>query len=191
MDPVSLSTMAIGASAAGGGVSALGSIFGGESQANMYNYQAGIQNLNAQIAKQNADYAVASGEVQAQESGMQTRAQIGQTKAQQGAGGLAVGGGSNARVVTSEAEIGQENQAIIRSNAARTAYGYEVQGTQATAQAGLDTMAASNATTAADISAFGSILGTAGSVSSKWLAGTTSGTFGGSSGGTSPESAFA
>lgn len=151
----------------------------------MYNYQAGVAQMNAQIAKQNADYATAAGEVTAQESGMQTRFKIGETVAQQGAGGLAVGSGSNARVVSGEQAIGQQDEAIIRSNAARQAYGYDVQAAQDTAQSQIDQFAASNAKTAGDISAFGSILGAAGSVSSKWLTAGQQGVFGG--GGGNPE----
>src|ERR1700689_761919 len=121
MDPVSLTAISLAASAAGGGVSAFGALEQGKSQGAIYNYQAGVANLNSQIAKQNADYAVASGEVQAQESGMRTRQQVGGIIAQQGAGGLAIGGGSNARVVSSQQQVGQEDQALIRSNAARAA----------------------------------------------------------------------
>lgn len=184
-DPASLATMSLAASGTSGGISALGSIMGGQSQASMFQYQSGIAAMNAEIAKQNADYAVAAGEVSAQESGMRTRAQIGQTIATQGAGNLAVGQGSNARVVNSELALGQEDQALIRSNAAKQAYGYEVTAAQDTAQSQLDTQAASNAKTAGIISGIGSLLGTAGSVSSKWLTATQSGAFGG--GGTNPE----
>lgn len=147
----------------------MGSLFGGNAQAQMYQYQAGIAQMNSQIAKQNADYAIAAGEVSAQQSGMKTAQQIGQTVAQQGAGGLAVGSGSNARVVESEREVGQEDQALVRANAAKTAYGYEVTAAQDTAQGQLFQSAASNAKTAGDISALGSLISGAGSVSSKWL----------------------
>ena len=41
-DPVSLAVIGMGAAAAGGGVSALGSLFSGQAQSNMYNYQAGV-----------------------------------------------------------------------------------------------------------------------------------------------------
>lgn len=180
--PAALGAISLGASALGGATSAFGSIMGGQSQAAMYNYQAGIAQINQQIMQQSADYATAAGEVSAQESGMKTRAQIGQTIAQQGAGGLAVGGGSNARVVSSELALGQEDQALIRSNAARQAYGYEVQGVQDTAQSQLDTMAASKSQTAGLLGAAGSILGAAGSVSSKWLQASQTGIFGGGAG---------
>jgi len=83
-DPISLSALAIGgmaASAAGGVVSALGQVMGGQSQGNMYTYQAGVAQMNTQIAKQNADYARVAGEVSAQESGMKTRAMVPRTPA--------------------------------------------------------------------------------------------------------------
>lgn len=178
MDPVTLSAVALGSSIAGGGVSALGSIMGGQSKAAAYQYQAGVAQINQQIAKQNADYAIAAGEVEAQEAGMKTRAQIGETTAQQGAGGLAIGSGSNARVVQSEAEIGAENVGIIRSNAAKRAYGYEVEAVQEQAKGQLDRMAASSAKTAGYIGAASSLLSTGGSVASKWIQGSQVGIFG-------------
>lgn len=183
-DPFSLTAIALGSSVLGGATSAVGSIMGGQSQASMYNYQAGIALMNQQIMKQNADYATAAGEVTAQESGMKTRTQMGQTIAQQGAGGLAVGSGSNARVVSSELALGQEDQALIRSNAARQAYGYEVEATKFGAQAQVDQLAASKSKTAGYLGAFSSLLGAAGSVSSKWLQASQLGILPGGSAGT-------
>lgn len=147
----------------------------------MYNYQSGVAQMNAQIEKQNKDYAIAAGEVTAQESGMATRYKIGETIAQQGAGGLAVGSGSNARVVDSERAVGQQDEAIIRSNAARQAYGFDVEAAKYTAESQVDQFAASNAKTSGYLNAFGSLLGAAGSVSSKWLTASNAGTFSGSS----------
>lgn len=176
-DPFTI--VAIGSTVLGAATSAAGAYSSGQSQGAMYQYQAGIAAMNSQIAKQNADYAIAAGEVSAQESGMKTRAQIGTTIAQQGAGGLAVGSGSNARVVTSERAIGQEDQALIRSNAAKQAYGFEVQAAQDTAQGQLYSAASTNAKTAGDINAVGSFLSGAGSVSSKWLQASQTGALGG------------
>lgn len=170
MDPVTaIAVGGMAASAIGGVVSAVGSEQSGNAQKSMYDYQAGITSLNAQVSKQNASYALATGEVEAQQSGMQTRAQIGETKAIQGASGLDVNSGSGATVRSSEADIGAENQAVIRSNAAKRAYGYEVEATQATAQGQVDVMAGQNAQSAGQIGAISSILGGASSVSSKWL----------------------
>lgn len=152
-------------------------MFSGQAQANMYNYQAAVAQINQQIMQQNASWATQEGEVQAQQSGMKTRAQVATTQAQQGAGNLDVRSGSNARVQASELEIGEEDQALIRSNAAQRAYGFEVQGFQYAAQASSDKAAASNSQTAGTISAVSSLLGGAGSVSSKWLQGSQMGLF--------------
>jgi uncharacterized protein (DUF3084 family) len=165
----------MGATALGGITGAIGSTFQGQAQANMYTYQAGVAQMNAQIAQQNAAYATAAGEVQAEQSEMATKAQIGTTQATQGAGGTRVNSGTNVAVVASEAEIGAQNAAIIRSNAARTAYGYEVEATQQKAQAGLDTMGAETSVTAGQIGAFTSLLGGASSVASQWTKASTAG----------------
>lgn len=167
----------MGLGAAGSILGAFGQQQAGQAQASMYTYQAGVAQMNKTIADQNAAYALASGEVQAQQEGMKTRAEIGQTKATQGASGVDVNRGSSVDVRASEAEIGAENQALTRSNAARVAYGYQVEGAQATAQSNIDLMAASRSKTAGTIGAFTSLLGGASSVSSKWMQGNQAGIF--------------
>lgn len=159
----------LASTALGGVTGAIGSIFGGQSQSAMYQYQAQIAAMNAAIARQTAAYDTAVGEVQAQQSGMKTRAQIGQTRAQQGASGLDVNSGTNVNVRASEAELGAEDQALIRNNAARAAYGAEVTAVQDTAQSQLDTMAASTSQTAGMLGAFTSVLGSGASFSSSYL----------------------
>ena len=154
---------------------AVGSIFGGMANQGMYNYQAQVAQMNAQIAKQNAAYEGALGEVQAQQQGMKTRAVISQTRATQGASGLDVNTGSSASVRSSELQLGQYDQAIIRSNAARRAYGFEVEAAGDIAQAGAYRAAGANSMTAGLLGAFTSILGAGGSFSSKWQQGKTSG----------------
>ena len=171
--------LGMGAVAAGGITSAIGNVFQGQATSQSYQYQAQIAQINSQVAKQNAAYATEVGEVDAQQSGMQTRAQIGQTKAIQGSSGLDVNTGSGAAVRTSEAEIGVENQNIIRANAAKQAYGYEVNAAQFTNQASLDIASGANAVTAGKIGAFSSILGGVGSVASKWSQASTAGMFSG------------
>lgn len=173
--PIAIAGMGLGV--VGAGVSAFGSAQSGAAQQSMYQYQAGVAQINKQIAEQNASYAEASGEVQAQQEGMKTRAEIGQTRATQGASGVDVNRGSAVDVRASEAEIGAENQALTRSNAARVAYGYRVEGAQQEAQSTVDLMAGKQAKTAGDIGAYASLLGGASSVSSKWLQGKQVGLF--------------
>jgi hypothetical protein len=166
------------ATAIGGLVGAMGSSYTGQAQAAAYNYKAGLATVNSQIAKQNADYEIATGEVEAQQSGMKTREMVGQEKAIAGASGLDVNTGSKAAVVQSTEEIGGENQAVIRSNAARRAYGYDVQALQFEAESQLDKGAATMAKTAGDIGAVSTILGTMGSLGSKYIQGKQIGLYG-------------
>jgi hypothetical protein len=58
---------------------------------------------------------------------------------------------------------------VIRANAAKKAYGFEVGAAEDVAQAGAYTVAGETSVTAGDIGAVSSVLGAAGSVSSKWL----------------------
>jgi hypothetical protein len=165
-DPVSLAAIGIGSSVAGGGVGAIGSILSGQAQGKQASYQAGVARTNAVIAQQDANYALGSGEVEAQQSGERTRFQVGATKVGFGAGNVA--GASTNRVLASETEIGQQNEGIIRANAAKRAYGFNVSAAEDTAQSKVYDRAASNDVTAGDIGAVSTILGTVGSVASKW-----------------------
>lgn len=178
MTPTQVGGAGIGASAGGSLLGAFGSIFTGKAQSNQASYQAGIAQINKQIALKNAEYERNVGEVQAQQSGMKTRSEIGQTKAIQASSGFDVNKGSNVDVRSSEALIGKENVDVIRSNAARRAYGYEVEAVQDEAQSNIYKMAGANAKTAGGIGAIGSILGGASSVSSKWLQGNQTGLWG-------------
>lgn len=166
-DPATLAMITMGTTAAGGIIGAIGSRYSGAAQANLFNYQAGVAQANQLLAKQDANYTLASGEVSAQQSGMKTRAQVGETRAGFGAGNVA-GGSANA-VERSETEIGAENQALIRSNAAKRAFGFEVEAAKDTAQGTMYQTAARTARTAGDISALSTIIGSAGQVASKWL----------------------
>lgn len=169
MDPISLSMIAIGGSAAAGGVSALGQILGGIASKNQYGYQSAVARINQQIAKQNADYARNVGEVEAQKVGLGSRFRVGNIVAGKAAAGLDVNTGSASDVVESQKEIGLHDQATVRANAAKKAYGFEVEGVQHEAQSHIYDMAGDKAMMAGIIGAGSSILGSASSVSSKWL----------------------
>jgi len=173
-DPIS--AIAIGSTVLGGITSAAGSVYSGTASANMYTYQAGVAQANKAISLQNADYAKAVGEVQAQQAGMAEAQEVGKTKAVQGASGVDVNVGSAKLVRDSEAEIGEYNQALIHSDAAKRAYGYDVEAMNQQSQSDIYKMSASKSQTAGYLGAAGSLLGTAGSVSSKWLQGGSIGT---------------
>src|SRR5262245_52585403 len=176
---VSLSTVLSGAGTAAGvgaaGLGAYSNIMGGKAKAAQAQYQAGIADLNRRLALQDADYARAVGESQAQASGMKTRYVLGQQLTAQSGSNIDVGSGSAARVRSSTADIGRQDQTVIRANAAKRAFGHEVEAAQATGQGEVYKMTAKQAEEAGTIGAVGSILGGVSSVSDRWLQAKTKG----------------
>ncbi len=168
----------LGATLAGGLLSAFGAEKSGQSQQQMYNYQAQIARINSQIDLQNRDYALNQGEIQATQYGMKAGQTMGAIRAAQGASNLDVNSGSAALVQGSERRVASMDMTQIRSNAAKVAYDYSTRSAMDLNQSTLDTMAGVNARTAGNIGATASILGTAGAVSSKWMQGKQAGMFG-------------
>jgi hypothetical protein len=168
-------------------------------KAGVEEYQAEVARRNKIIAQQNAEYERTTGEVTASQLGMKQAWERGQMMAQQGASGLSVSGKSAERVRAGMIDVGYNEQAITRANAAHVAYGYEVQATQFEAEAAIhsstaemDKVQAENATTAANITraalplqqaamdlsktagnigVLSSLTGAAGSVAGKWMQG--------------------
>lgn len=171
-----------GAQVAGTAVSVAGDIFSGNAQQNMYNYQMGVAEANAQIHQQDAIYATQTGEVSAQQAGMRGRAETGAIKTGMAAGNISLSGGSAKNVIGSQTEVTQANEGIIRSDAAKRAYGFEVQAAEDTAQAGMYSAAAKTARTSEYFNVASTILGGAGNVASKWLQASQSFPSGGSGG---------
>lgn len=176
-------SIGLGSSLAGGILSAFSAEKEGQSQSQMYNYQAQVSRINAQIDRQNSEWAQQKGDIEGRQYGMKAGQQFGQIRAAQGASGLDVNSGSAKEVQQSQRTITHMDEAQIRENAGKTAYDYRFKQTQDENQAGLYDKAASDVKSAAHLKALGSIIGTAGSVSSKWMAGSQAGMFGGGSGG--------
>lgn len=166
-----LGTAGIASSVLGGGLSAVSSIFGGQNKSKMLQYQAGLARVNQQIQTQNAEYERNVGEVKAQQSGMASRFQAGNILTTQAASGINVNSGSNKAVQGSQADLAVHDQDVIRANAAKRAFGYDVEATQEGAKASMYDVGAGEAKTEGNIKAAGSILGTASSVADKWLYG--------------------
>lgn len=176
-DPLTLGTIGLGTTAAGGITGAIGSLMGGDASAGMYQYKAGMALMNQQINKQNAAFALESGDINAEESGLKAGQGIAGTKVAQAAGGVDVNTGTPAEVRTSQQATAKFDQDVIRFDASKTAYGYEAKAASAAAEAQLDTMAAKNAKSAGILGAVTSILGGASSVASKWSQGSQIGIF--------------
>lgn len=118
--------------------SALGSIAQGNAQAQSAKYNAAIQSNNAQTALHNATLAGQEGAANAGIEQEKTRANVGAIKTAQAANGVNVNTGSAVDVRSSASELGELNAINIRSNAARSAYGYQNQAASDQAQAKLD-----------------------------------------------------
>lgn len=188
--PTAVGEIGLGSSAIGGVTGAIGGLFSGISQQRMYNYQAAVAQINAQIAQQNAEYSYQVGEQKSQQYGIQSAQQFGQIKAAQSSSGLDVNSGSALQTQQSQKFVSSMDLAQIRSDAAKTAYNYDVEATQYENQATLDKSAGANALTAGFINAGSSLLGGASSVASKWLQGQQMGLWGGTSGGGGPSSGW-
>jgi hypothetical protein len=175
-DPV-VTPIALATSAA---LSAAGSIAKGNATASADRYNANVADLNSKQQTQNATWAAQAGDQQAAMSQQKTRATVGAITANQAASGIETNTGSAVAVRAGAAENGMLDAMTIRSNAARQAYGYQVQAASDKAQASQDRSEASDAETAGYIGAGSSVLGAAANPNANW----SSLSSGGSSGGT-------
>ncbi len=170
----------LGATAGGGLMQAFGSLASGFANKSMYDYQASIAKLNQQIAAQNAEFARQTGEQEALKFGLGAAQRMGQIKTAQASSGFDIRSGSGAQVRASQAALNTMDMEMIRSNAAKTAYGFQEQGALAGAQAQVYSMAGQQSAVAGAMGFGSSILGGAASVSSEWLQGSRVGLFGAS-----------
>lgn len=157
-----------GASAGGGILSAFGQSEKGEADAKMYSYRAGVAKMNATINRQNSDYALDAGDVNAKRSGLTTGFAIAKQKVAQAANGFDVNSGTNVDVRESTHDLGLIDQTTIRTEAGRKALGFRNAAAGEDAEASASLIAGENARRSGKIAALGTLIGTAGSVASKW-----------------------
>ena len=151
--------IASAASIGAGAIGALGSIEQSRASAAAAGYNSQVAAQNAQLATQNAQFAGAQGEQQTAAEGAKTKAAVGATLANEGESGIDVNSGSNVDVRESEAKIGMLNALTIRSNAAKSAYGFQTQSVSDTGQAALDKSQQSSDITGGYLSAGANVLG--------------------------------
>ena len=145
--------------AAGAAASAGGALYSGIAQSEAASYQATVARNNALIAQGNAQRAIAAGQQQAQTQSLKNAATAGAIKTAQAANGVDVNSGSAVDVQASQRETGQLDTQNTLYNSMIQAYGYRVNATSDTAQAGLEEATAENAPVGAALSATGSLLG--------------------------------
>ena len=154
IDPVTMTAISIGMTAAGGIAGAAGA----EENANV---QAQIARNNANTALYNSHIAGLQGEQQATMKGMQTAQTVGKIKTNFGASGVDVNSGSPAAVAAAAASAGSTDQQTIKSDAARQAWGYATQSVADQNQAGFDEQQG-------EFGALSSLLGGASSSAKTW-----------------------
>jgi hypothetical protein len=174
-----MAAISLGTAAVGGGIKAFGALSAGDANAKMMNYKAGVAQANAVIAEQNATYETQRGGVMAERAGIEGRQKLAAITSAQAASGFDINapGGSAGRVRTGELAGLQQEGAIIRNDAARRSYGYEVQKMGFQSESAFDVAAAKNIKTASYFDAAGSLLGGASSVSDKWVSYSKAGVF--------------
>lgn len=168
------------------GSSIIGGIGAGQTasaNAAAYRYKAGLALMNQKINKQNAAWAREAGDINAEISGVKSRQEIGGTKARQGATGLDVNTGSAAQVREDQGAVAKFEQGMIRYDASKTAYGYEVKAATDEAESRMMEAAARSSEKAGRLGIISSILGGATSVAGKWFDASRSGVIGRSSSG--------
>ncbi len=157
------------ASAAAGGIlGAFGQQQQGEATSNNLMYQSMVSLYNRQLDEQKARMASEAGEVGAATIGMKTRAALGQERAQQSAGGIDSTTGSAVAVQKSTQQLGMFDASTVRANAAKEAWGFQVDAANELNQAFANKAGADNARRAGRMGAISSLLSGASTVGNMW-----------------------
>lgn len=177
VDPATMAVTAMVGTAIGGAIGGLGAKESADAAAGAARYKAGVALINKQVSEQNASWAIQAGGAQAETKGLQARQQIGQEKVVQAASGFDVNSGTSEQVRSDMSSVAAYDQNVIRWDASKTAYGYEIKAATDSAEAQLDQFSAQQDETAGTISEIGSFINAGSSVASKWSQGAKQGMF--------------
>lgn len=140
-------------------LSAGGAIQQGNAQAAASRHQAQVAEMNATLADRQARDALERGKLAEQEKRRETARLLGAQQAAFAANGVDLTMGSPLDTIAGSAALGEIDALTIRSNAAREAYDFDVQGMNQRANANLARAQASSAKTGSLLSAGSTILG--------------------------------
>ena len=156
IDPATMALMAtIGSTA----MSVVGSIQQGKAAEAQGNYQAAVARNNATLAQQQSDDAIARGKEEEQAHRRRVAQTVGSQRAAIAGSGFELGDATSQDILGDTAKWGEIDAFTIRDNAAREAWGYEVQGSNYQADAQLSQMRGENAKTASYWSAGADLMG--------------------------------
>ena len=163
-----LADIGLVSSLASAGIGAVGAIQQANASAASAKYNSEVASQNAKLAQQQATWASEAGNAQVSEQGAKTRAQVGGILAAQAANNVDVNSGSAVDVRSSASALGELNAINIRSDAARTAYGYETQASSDKAQSELDSSQAASDTIAGEVGAGSTLIGGIGNAAANY-----------------------
>lgn len=139
-----------------------GSFFGQRNQAtaavNQGNYTQTIDNQNATIADRQAADSITRGQLSESQSRTGTRQNVGADRVAAAAGGTDAGTGSNATIQGQTGELGAMDALMIRTNAARQAWGFTTEASNYRAQGAAAAMAGQNTAAGYRAGAWGTLL---------------------------------
>lgn len=156
------------ASVGSGLVSAFGSMQQGKAAAQSASYNAEIAANNQKLAQDNATAVQREGEINAAAASQKSRAELGGILANQGASGVDINSGSSIDTRSSAVQNGELSAINIRADAARKAYGYQVEGTNAGIQREIDVSEGKNSMTSGEFKAGSTVLGALTNPSNNW-----------------------
>ena len=145
-------------SAVGTGVGVMGQMQQASAQKASADYQAQVAQGNAQVAQQNATMAAQSGEEKAAIQEQKTRQDVGSELASQASSGVDINSSTSRAVRTSTQTLGSLDAQTIRSDAAKQAFGYQVQASNYGNAASADTVTGKNDLAAGEVGAGASLL---------------------------------
>lgn len=175
--------LSLGATALGAVTSAMGSIQQGKAQAAQYKYQAAVDRNNKIISDRQYQDAIKRGEAAEEDVRRKTAQIISKQRTGFASNNIDLGSDVVFDTLSDSSMFGELDALTVRSNAAREAYGYQVQGMNYQASANNSLMAAKNAKSAAKTSAFSSVLSGASTLASNYADFSKSGAIGSSSSG--------
>lgn len=160
--------ISVGTSVLGFAMQAYGQNQAAKAQAGQYQYQAAVDRNNKIIADRQAEDAIKRGEAEEESH----RRKVQAIKADQRVGfasrGIDLGSDVVIETLSDSAMLGELDALTIRSNAAREAYGYRVQGMNYEASAGNNALAAKNAKSAGKTAVMSTLLSGASTVADSY-----------------------
>lgn len=161
-----LGTIALGSQLLGGLFGVKGAYDSAKASREAYAIQSSVARENARISEEKARLALEAGQASEQNTRLRTSGLIGTQRAAMAANGIDLGEGTANDILTTSAYMGERDALTVKDNAARQAWGYRVEGINASNNA----VALDRTRDGIDpaMTAAGSLLTTAGSVAGTW-----------------------